>query len=274
MTRIIVNADDFGMNENCTMAIADCMSKGWVTNTSLMVNMPYCEEAVALARTKGLLDRIGLHLNLTEGFPMTDAMRKCREFCDADGCFTGSFRHGLAKIWTPLSRSAKLALESEVEAQAKKYLALGLPVLHFDAHHHSHLVPRVTATIFRVMALHGFKSVRGPDNLQTSTKLKSRIYYPIENAFALHNINRFGFVTTDFMGPLAEIAQRGDWREGNSTLDFMVHPMYLKDGKLDMSGDMSDSGLRPMTDTNAFLDSVGIPIKKISYRELQNHPKE
>lgn len=62
MSRGIVNADDFGLNEKATTAILECLRNGWVTQTTLMVNMPYADVAVERARQEYKADRRGLHL--------------------------------------------------------------------------------------------------------------------------------------------------------------------------------------------------------------------
>ena len=53
-----------------------------------MVNMPYADEAVARAKNAGYGDKVGLHLNLTEGEPLTDSIKKYKSICDEFGSFT------------------------------------------------------------------------------------------------------------------------------------------------------------------------------------------
>ena len=269
MIKLIVTADDYGMNSNCTKAITECMLKGWVTNTSLMVNMPSCEEAVEQARKNGLLDRIGLHVNFTEGLPLTARIRACREFCDENGEFNRTFRRDLKRCFTPLSEYERQLVEEETVAQVERYIKLGLPVRHFDSHHHSHLVYRVIPSIFKVMREHGFKSVRRPVNLAIRPKLKSKIYYALEEKLKLLRMGRRNMVYTDYMGALSGLqSQFGTIGEGQSA-ELMVHPMFMKDGKLDMNGEMSDSGLRPLAETVGFLESISNKTVKVSFRDLQ-----
>jgi len=273
MIRLIINADDYGMNPNCTKAITECMLKGWVTNTSLMVNMPSCEDAVEQARQNGLLDRIGLHLNFTEGVPLTERIRENREFCDENGEFNWGFRSGgFKKLLRSLDAADADVLAEETEAQIRRYIDLGLPVRHFDAHHHSHLVYRVIPVVFGVARKYGFKSVRRPVNVAVRKKLRSRIYYPINAWWKTAKMRPYGFAFTDYMGALADFRALYDTLKNSATFDLMVHPMYLKNGGLDMSGEMSDSGLRPMKETSDFVDShvEKGEIIKISYKEIQS----
>ena len=66
---IIINADDFGLNKSCSQAIALAFSEELVTDTTIMANGEYFDDAVKLAEKHGFFDKIGIHLNITEGKP-------------------------------------------------------------------------------------------------------------------------------------------------------------------------------------------------------------
>ena len=53
--QLTIHADDFGINESVSRCVVECFAKGWVNETSLMVNMPYADEAVELARQNGFV---------------------------------------------------------------------------------------------------------------------------------------------------------------------------------------------------------------------------
>jgi predicted glycoside hydrolase/deacetylase ChbG (UPF0249 family) len=63
MKWLIVTADDFGISRGINRGIVETHLGGVVTSTSLMVDRPACEEAVALARQCPKLS-LGLHLEL------------------------------------------------------------------------------------------------------------------------------------------------------------------------------------------------------------------
>ena len=46
--KLIINADDFGISSSVNRAIVYAFSNNMITNTTLMVNMPYADEAVEL----------------------------------------------------------------------------------------------------------------------------------------------------------------------------------------------------------------------------------
>ena len=269
MTKVIINADDYGINPEATKAITDCMDRGWVTNTTLMVNMPSCEEAVRQARANGHLDRIGLHVNIYEGVPLTERIKECREFCDENGQFNFKFMSGsFYRQYLPLRRADAEALREEVKAQFDRYVELGLPVKHFDSHHHCHLVPRVIPVVFSVAKQFGFMSTRRHPNLDVRTKLRSKVYRPLASGVCAMLMRPYGFTQTDYMGGIADVKNRFlDFRDG-TTLDLMVHPVYMKGNRRDLTGEIIDSWTRPMSETIAFLEEHADVFQRIKYKDL------
>ena len=58
--RLIINADDFGRTRGINYGIVECMKKGILTSTTIMMTMPYAEHAIELAKKEGIksLDEI------------------------------------------------------------------------------------------------------------------------------------------------------------------------------------------------------------------------
>ena len=137
---LIVNADDFGLARSASTGIIDVYQAGQLSSTTLMVNMPGTEEAVDLAeRHPGL--GVGLHFNLTEGRPLTDA----RSLVDSDGAFL--LRGELIRR-SVRGRVKPSDITRELTAQLDRFVSLGLTPTHLDSHQHVHMVP----TVFRAMA--------------------------------------------------------------------------------------------------------------------------
>src|ERR1700742_389850 len=88
LSTLIINADDFGLSSVVNRAILASMEEGLVTSTSMMANMPGFDHAIGLARVHAkLAGRIGIHLNLTQGRPLSEPILDCPQFCDASGEF-------------------------------------------------------------------------------------------------------------------------------------------------------------------------------------------
>src|SRR5262245_25816394 len=68
--RLIVTADDFGLTQTINEAIGKAHRQGIVTSASLMATSGAFDSAVDILRRNPGLDA-GLHLNLTEGRPVT-----------------------------------------------------------------------------------------------------------------------------------------------------------------------------------------------------------
>src|SRR6202012_5583899 len=121
LSTLIINADDFGLSSIVNRAILATMEEGLVTSTSMMANMPGFEHGVGLARVHAkLAGRIGVHLNLTEGRPLTKPILDCRQFCDESGEF--AYRR------TPLfflSKRVRNAVYQEFKAQVERLREVG-----------------------------------------------------------------------------------------------------------------------------------------------------
>ncbi len=74
MKSLIVNADDFGLTEGVNRAIIDGHRNGIITSTTLMANGMAFDSAVAAGLAAPALG-IGVHLNLTQGRPVSSASR-------------------------------------------------------------------------------------------------------------------------------------------------------------------------------------------------------
>jgi predicted glycoside hydrolase/deacetylase ChbG (UPF0249 family) len=120
MKYCIVNGDDFGASRGINRGIIEAHERGILTSTSLMVNMPATEEAVALARRSPGLS-LGLHINLTnEGDPIVDVndVSACRE-----------------EVWRQFHRFAALT---------------GRVPTHLDSHHNLHRNARLVACFLEI----------------------------------------------------------------------------------------------------------------------------
>jgi len=150
---VIVNADDFGRDEAANRGIAIAFAGGLISSTTLMANQPGFEEAVELAHQLRLDRHMGVHLVLTSGIPLTDAIRRSRRFCDSEG----SFRNWRAasNLWR-VSRPDRDALITELRAQVERVRAAGFRVTHLDSHHHVHnewFIGRCVMAVARDMAI-------------------------------------------------------------------------------------------------------------------------
>lgn len=146
MKRLITNADDFGADEARNAGIVRAVEAGVITSISVMTTGPAFPDTL---RYTDLLSRhnisIGLHLNFSEGCPLTQNLRL---LAGPDGLFLGKARaHAL------LSNQPHTALIDEISresaAQIEALFTAGCGITHMDGHQHIHIFPSVIETIVR-----------------------------------------------------------------------------------------------------------------------------
>ena len=135
--KIIINADDFGLCEGVNKAVADAHTKGVLTSTTIMANMPAAKEAVKIAKHLPNLG-VGVHLNLTYGHPISRAPG-LHPLLDSDGRFIRSPAN--LSLLSMLSAKIRNAIRTELAAQIQWVLDSGLKPTHLDSHKHIHCFP-------------------------------------------------------------------------------------------------------------------------------------
>lgn len=75
LRRVVVCVDDFGLSPAVDAAVMALAGRGAISATSCLVNMPG-STAGALQALAGAGIDVGLHLNFTEGAPVSDALRR------------------------------------------------------------------------------------------------------------------------------------------------------------------------------------------------------
>jgi chitin disaccharide deacetylase len=126
MTKLIINADDFGYSKGVNLGIIEAFQNGVVTSATLMANMPGAEHAAALAKENPGLG-VGIHLVLTCGKPI------CR---DVPSLIND---HGEFHRLADLEKIARIdEVERELTSQFERFLSFRIQPTHIDSHHHVH----------------------------------------------------------------------------------------------------------------------------------------
>lgn len=156
--RIIINADDFGLCEGINQAVAQAHSEGILTSATIMTNMPAAEKAVKIAKKMPKLG-VGVHLNLTEGPPVSK--EACIErLLDADGQFACSpFTLSLVSL---AGHKFRKSIRAELAAQIQWVIDHGLKPTHLDSHEHIHAFPALFSIVCQLAGRFGIGAVRWP----------------------------------------------------------------------------------------------------------------
>jgi len=158
MKQLIVNADDFGLTRQVSEAIVDIHRHGIVTSTTLMANGAAFDAATALSRQMPRLG-VGVHLNLSEGMPVSPAPR-IPSLLNTHG----RLHLTPGRLWKAIAmRRVSLAeVETELRAQIAKIRRAGIRPTHLDGHKHVHVVPGVSDIVVRLAQEFSVSRVRCP----------------------------------------------------------------------------------------------------------------
>ncbi|CAC5397092.1 Carbohydrate deacetylase [Mytilus coruscus] len=244
MKYLVVNGDDLGYSVPRNEGIVRCFTEGIVTSTSILINGEAVQHAVDLVEKNGIptVDLVqkngiptGLHLNLSEGVPLTQATSLLRE----DGCMLGKLeireQHKLGNIDFK-------QVDEEMQAQIDKFeLLMGVKPFHVDGHQHVHLLSGISEVFCEVLTRNGIFVTRLPieDISETYLPNKDFLQTVINDSHSAKQVfDRFGIRYTDrFIGldsfetsvdsiiqKLADMLNGGN--HGDTFCEFMVHPGY------------------------------------------------
>jgi chitin disaccharide deacetylase len=130
MKRLIVTADDVGLDRGMTAGAIEAHRNGIVTACSVVANGREFEDAVARLRDVPSLE-VGVHLTLVEEKALT----------------TGE---PMPRNWMRFLFSRFGDLEGELRLQIERVLVSGLPVTHLNGHQHLHQLPRIRRIVERL----------------------------------------------------------------------------------------------------------------------------
>jgi predicted glycoside hydrolase/deacetylase ChbG (UPF0249 family) len=177
---VVLHADDLGMNESVNAGILRAFSHGVLTSASVLANAPAC--ATAIDQWKQLLLRyaqgdfpsleargrlgdrlipfdLGIHLNLTQGRPLTGD-RYPAALLDHAGSFPGIFK--LASTLLTLGPKFQRVIEAELCAQIEVLHDCAILPSHLNAHQYVDLLPVVASIVPRLLKRYGIRVVRVP----------------------------------------------------------------------------------------------------------------
>lgn len=153
-TYLIVNADDYGYFPCVSRGILTAAREGAVTATGVLPNAPCLDRQLGWLKSCPDLDT-GVHLNLTSGTPVSDAMR--RRLRPWSGQFVKKER-----MFAALLRGLVTLADVRVEwqSQIEQCLTHGLRPRFLNSHEHMHMWPPLFALIQELAAQYAIAHVR------------------------------------------------------------------------------------------------------------------
>ena len=177
--QLVVNADDLGMDKNKNMAVMQSLTEHYCTQASIVVNCgDATQEAVRMIKKNDLGDKIGLHINLTVGEPLTNDIKACKLYCKNGNFIYDPWLISTKKLIKVLWPRHIKAIRIELEAQIKAYLDCGFELRHIDSHNWVHLLLPIWLALRPLLKKYEIKSVRGirPGMIQKG-RWKYSLYY-------------------------------------------------------------------------------------------------
>lgn len=227
----IINADDFGLSLDVNEAIDQCFFQKLINQTTLLVNMPFTKDAVERAINHGYAEKVGLHLNLVEGVPLTEAIKHTK-LCDKEGCFNENLiRNRINRLY--LNSRTRKAVRDEIEAQIKCYLDYGFTLRHIDSHEHTHTNLSIILLLVPILKKYDFQSIRLTRNIppQEIRGLKS-IYKKALNMYLMRkNKTSIQYSKICFFGSLTDT--EASKKDIQISQELMVHPLLHTNNIID-----------------------------------------
>lgn len=227
MFEFLINADDFGLSEEVNEAIIYGFQQGLLDRTSLMVNMPFCDDAVRKARQYGFDDKVGLHLNLVQGTPLTEPIKNTF-LCNQQGVFDDRvMKKAIHRLF--LGEKEKGAVKIEIDAQIEKYIGLNIGQKHIDSHRHAHVAPSIFPLVVESFKQYNFCSMRLARNIPKNEigGLKRLLKSSINRQILNLNVRNQEIMCFGSMTDVEKEIKNG---RTNSNIEVMVHPV-MKNGK-------------------------------------------
>ena len=141
-------ADDYGISDNISLHIQECVEKGVLDKVSVFPNF----NTIDLSKiSKNGNIRVSLHLNLVEGKCMADA-KEIDLIADANGNFKYTFG-GLFKLNLLNRKKFETQVYNEIKAQVKFWKSILPEHISFcvDSHQHTHMIPAVFRALTKVL---------------------------------------------------------------------------------------------------------------------------
>jgi hypothetical protein len=226
---LYLNADDFGLSNEVNAAIDKCFKEKIIYRASIMVNMPCVEQAMELARQNLYLHKIGLHLNITQGEPLTSQI-KTTGFC-TKGVFNKKILRPINMI-LPLKKRQRSTLEKEIIEQCVYFKKLGGISHHIDSHHHIHTNYNLNMVVVENAIKNEFTSIRLMKNIPENTGVKKIIKMVINNRLMIMNRVENNDVFK-FFCDITDVKKINEEDITNKKIEVMVHPIIKNNQLID-----------------------------------------
>lgn len=219
MKRVIINADDFGINEPQTAAIEKMIEAGSVSSTTVMAN-GLCLDEVRRFASQHPEVSFGVHLCLSEFSSLTKSeVLHQAGLTDENGDF---IRLAVRHVPTLHDEKVRRAIKDELNAQIDVVSSLGFPISHADSHHHVHNIYSLREIFAELLQERGIKKIRHCAGFFT-LRSKGHFIKWIRHE-RLQSFYSSRFITTDTFYSYDEFLVQGRPLGEGKVVELMCHP--------------------------------------------------
>jgi len=199
---IIINCDDFALNDTTSEAILICGEAKKISSTTLMATKTILEKDISrLNQIEGI--STGIHLDF-DHFIIFDALK-----------VYGTHQGDRDERIYPLKQNLKKMIIEETHQQITTLLKAGISISHFDSHHNVHLFPEISPLVMPIFKEYNITKCRFNTSFFTEDNEKNNFLERCEKYNITHPIDCFDFNEDSLM--------LEDLSRSNSFFEIMCH---------------------------------------------------
>ena len=246
--KVIINADDLGINPEVNACIEQFINTGAISSSSILANGKAFDLVPDIVRRHPNVS-FGVHLNLSEFESLTKSPIFVKYgMTDKDGVFIKGAINNVC-----FTKELKNAIYEEWRAQILKIQKTGISISHIDGHHHCHAQPELYNVLKRLANNFGIKGIR-QNRVYSAFFMKRKLYVgnngmksddyqnnpnnpsfwrKINNAIKIriwHYRTKFDFTTTDIFLSYDSFIRKFDAirNKKHIKVELMCHPGHPK----------------------------------------------
>ena len=266
MTKIILNADDFGKSPERNRAIDDAFKQGLICSAGLIVTGKHLRDAVGFINNGGYVENVHLHLNLSTNLlhedsddtPLTETMKKDPFFCK-----NGKFKPYKGLPRRLLSIVKWKTVYNELVAQYDKFIEVTegkADYRHIDFHLWYNLTWPVSVALRRFTKKYSIESVRYIGMHQVNNR-RNKLYWKLSQR---PKVKYIPSTNIDYY------LSKNNLFLGFDTVELYCHPNYKENVFLDDSPSYLKHDRQPMLKQMQLLKDHGMS-EFISWKDIKNN---
>lgn len=177
--KIEITVDDFGLSQEINEATCALCTKGVISKVSILTNTPNIEEGIVELKKSSKFIKYAIHLNLTDGAPLTPPHTVPSLVNNKKKFFGG--KHYLIATLLSIGKIRPKEVLIEWEEQIKKALSFDIKIQELNSHGHLHLHPALHYSSIKLAKKYNIPKIR---LINTHSTKKGHIYSYLSRSFS------------------------------------------------------------------------------------------